>query len=140
MRLLRLSLLVFFAALPGALPAHPPAELVGRDPFPAAMEFKEISAQQTEKSIDSAAELARLDKGAALVETGLKRYAERTYALAVPGTLVVGIMTFSDPRESYSALTFLAVKEIKPGPPGDFSESEGDTMLFAAGPCLVRIE
>jgi len=120
-------------------PAYSQVEFVGRDPFPAAMEFKEISPSFTEKLWTSPTELARLDQGAILIETGLKRYVERSYVLTIPGSLKIEIMTFADPRESYSAFTFLSGTALKKGPPGDFFESSAEILSFSAGNCLVRI-
>jgi hypothetical protein len=139
MRSAKILAFVILVIAAHSVPARSQIELIGQDPFPAAMEFKEISAIQAERSLKSPAELAKLEQGTVLIDTGLKRYAERLYTLSVPGSLAVEIMTFSDPREAYSALTLMARTAISSGPPGDFLAQQDDALLYSAGPCLIRL-
>jgi hypothetical protein len=83
--------------------------------------------------------LRKLDNASILLEAGLKRYAERTYDLNVPGKLSIEVLTFADPREAYSVLSFSAPAVARTGPPGDFYKTEAGSLVFAAGACFARV-
>jgi hypothetical protein len=141
---MRLSILLIpLALLSGfliaAFPLMAQTQPVGKDYFPAAMEFKEIKGIQGEKELSSAADLARLEHGPILIEAGLTRYAQRTYQLVDSATLGIEIMTLSDSRGAYSLLTLLSKPDVQAGPPGDFYSSDAATLLFTAGNYCVRI-
>jgi hypothetical protein len=140
---MRLSKLVFPAAvLTGILLSSllcAQTQYVSGDFFPADLEFKEIRAVQADKIVKGAADLARLEYGPVLIEAGLTRYAERTYALVDAGGMTVSIYTLGDAHNAYSMLTMLAKSRLLAGPPGDFFASEPPTLFFAAGNNCVRI-
>jgi hypothetical protein len=137
-----IKLLPLITALAGILcsfPAFSQTQLVSRDFFPADLEFKEIKAPATDRVLTTPADLAKLEQGPVLLEINLKRYSERTYVLTVPGSLSVEILTFGDPREAYSALSFSAKAPLETGPPGDFLAPEPGILFFSAGPYFVKI-
>jgi hypothetical protein len=115
-------------------------QFVSGDFFPADLEFKEIKAVQADRLLKDPAELARLEYGPVLLEAGLKRYAERRYALVDSSSMTISIHTLGDARSAYSVLTMLARSRVQAGPPGDFSASEPSTLLFTAGNNYVRIQ
>jgi hypothetical protein len=114
-------------------------QLVSNSFFPAALEFKELKAIQAERDLKDPAELAKLEHAPVLLEAGIKRYAERTYALADRGTLSIEVMTFADARGAYSVLTLLAKAGVRTGPPGNYFCSDADTLIFDLGNYCVRI-
>ncbi len=68
-------------------PLHAQVQWVSDGFFPAALEFKEIKSVQAEKDLKESADLAKLEFGPAFIESGLRRYGERIFALADAGNL-----------------------------------------------------
>lgn len=120
-------------------PLHAQVQWVSDGFFPAALEFKEIKSVQAEKDLKESADLAKLEFGPAFIESGLRRYGERIFALADAGNLSVSIYTFGDGRAAFSALTLLAKSRIQIGPPGDFFASAGALLFLASGNNCVYI-
>jgi hypothetical protein len=136
------AFLLSLAVLTNALAVYPvfaQTQLVSNSFFPAALEFKELKAIQAERDLKDPAELAKLEHAPVLLEAGIKRYAERTYALADRGSLSIEVMTFADARGAYSMLTLLAKASVHTGPPGNYFCSDADTLVFHLGNYYVRI-
>ena len=135
---MRFSMLLLSAILAaGALFGQ--TQLVSDNFFPAPMEFKELSSVREEREFKVPVQLAALEQGALLIETGLRHYAERSYTLADSGTLSIEVLTFPDARSAYSLLTILSNAPLQPGPPGDFYSAGSESILLISGNRFVRV-
>jgi hypothetical protein len=121
---------------PGSAPSQ--TQLVGRDFFPADLEFRELESIRSTTQFQGTERMKTVADGDVLTEAGAQRYAARVYA--VPGgTLSIEVVAMKDAKAAYSVLTLLRKTSAAAGPPGDwFAPSENETQ-FARGNFWVRI-
>jgi hypothetical protein len=115
-------------------------EFVRGNFFPAEMEFKELGAVRSERTLENVASPDGIDGGTILVEAGCQRYATREYEVMGGGLLSVEVATLKDPKASYSALTLLRSSPVEEGPPGQFFAAAPGLLLFAQGNLFARIK
>src|SRR4030042_3278008 len=135
---MRLSILILSFIL-AAGPLFGQTQLVSDNFFPAPMEFQELSSVREEREFKDPVRLAALEQGALLLETGLRHYAERSYALADAGTLSIEVLTLPDARSAYSLLTIFSNAPLQPGPPGGFYSAGSESILLTSGNRFVRV-
>jgi hypothetical protein len=114
-------------------------QFVGRDFFPADLEFRELQSVRTSTESQGAAGLDKVAGGDLIAEAGVQKYAQRVYTVA-EGALSVEVVTMKDPKAAYSVLTLLRKGPAVAGPPGDrFAPSDTETQ-FVKGNFWVRIQ
>ncbi len=133
-----LALLMGLAA--ASLSASTQTQLVTGNFFPAPLEFQELQAIQSEKDVTSTADLARLQNAPSLMEAGVTRFSERTYALAGGGQISISVATFGDARSAYSVFTLWAPSAAQPGPPGNSFSVGNDSLVFVSGDVCVLVQ
>jgi hypothetical protein len=114
-------------------------EFVRGNFFPAEMEFRELGAVRSEKTLENVASPDGIEGGTILVEAGCPRYSTREYEAVGGGSLSVEVATLKDPKASYSILTLLRSSPVEKGPPGQFFAVIPGGLLFAQGNLWVRI-
>jgi len=135
---MRFSILILCVLLV-LCPLFGQTQLVSDNFYPAPMEFKELSSILEEKDLKDPEQLAALEHGALLLETGLRQYTRRSYTLAGAGTLSIEVLTVPDARGAYSLLTIFSDTPPQPGPPGDFYSAGSGSILSIAGNRFVRV-
>ncbi len=129
--------LLVLAAGTATLPAQ--TQFVGRDFFPADLEFRELEGVRSDVSSERALG-AGIVEGADLIdEAGLQKYTRRVYA--VPGgSLSIEVATMRDAKAAYSLLTLLRKAPAVAGPPGDWTSATDADRQFARGNFWVRVK
>ncbi len=125
------------AAGPGMLPGQ--TQFVGRDFFPAELEFRELLAVRSETGPEGAAALKHVEGGDLIDEAGAQKYARRAYTVAT-GALSVEVVTMKDAKAAYSVLTLLRKAPAVAGPPGDWTSGTDTDRQFARGNIWVRVQ
>ncbi len=132
-------LLACLMLIPPAVFPNAQTVLVKEHFFPAELEFKELASVQSESSFSNPESLAEMAEGPLIAEVGFAKCARRIYNTADGGSLMIEVLTLTDPRGAYSLLTLLSTSELVNGPPGAFFSLDASGIVFAQGQFCVRI-
>jgi hypothetical protein len=135
-----ITLLVVLLVVLGGSTGWSQTELVSSNYFPADLEFRELGAVKSEKTLTDPASLSEVPDGPLFADVGFEKYSSRVYALAGSGTLSIEVVHLKDNRAAYSLLTLLRKGDIVAGPPGDLYSNQADGLVFSRGDFWVRIQ
>jgi hypothetical protein len=114
-------------------------ELVSSNYFPADLEFRELAAVKSERTLTDPASLSGIPDSLLFLDVGFEKYSGRVYDLAGGGTLSIEIVRLKDNRAAYSLLTLLRTDDVAAGPPGNWYSTLKDGLTFSRGDFWVRI-
>ncbi len=114
-------------------------EFVGRDFFPADLEFKELGPVRADRVLDETRSIEGIEDGALFVEAGCQRFRSRTYRLENGGSLSVEVAYIKDGKGAYSLLTLVRSTFITGGPPGEYLAEGPEELSFTQGSYWVRV-
>ena len=114
--------------------------LVGRDYFPAELEFKELGAFGHERLVTTVESLDDASERSLFAEAGFRKLTSRAYSLSAGGTLSIEIFTLNESRAAFSLLTTLRTSPMQEGPPGNAYAVTDSSLLFSRGNILVRLK
>jgi hypothetical protein len=137
---LRHLIIVLQSLLAIAGTAAAQTQYVGTTNFPAELEFRELQAVTSDKSITDASALSQVKDGKLFIQAGLSNYLCRTYALADKQSLIIEDLTFRDWRAAFSLVTLLRKSALAKGPPGDIYSIAADVLIFSQSDHWVRIQ
>ncbi len=133
------SLLGFLALLGVPLITAAQTEYIGRDFFPAEMEFRELGPVSADRVLDEIKSIEGIERGGLFVEAGCQRFQSRTYRIEGGGSLSVEIAHLKDGKGAYSLLTMFRQTAVTNGPPGEYLAAGPEELSFARGSYWVRV-
>jgi len=131
---------LFIGALILATTAAAQVEVVSENYFPSNLEFKELQKLVSEEVFENPSRLLKVEGGNLISSIGFEKFRRRVYSNKNTSSISIEVITFQDSHAAFSALTLLRKSDLQNGPPGDKASSMPNSICFAQGRILVRIQ
>jgi hypothetical protein len=131
---------LFIGALILATTAAAQVEVVSENYFPSNLEFQELQKLVSEEVFENPSRLLKVEGRNLISSIGFDKYRRRIYSNKNTASLSIEVITFQDSRAAFSILTLFRKSDLQNGPPGDKASSTLDSICFAHGRELVRIQ